>query len=315
MKHCIVCILIIYLNFNLAAQDWIPLNGPMEYVIYDHIVTRKTNELIVLSASGEVLVSSNKGQNWRDISSGIIFEQEFFKTTSKFHETAYGKLFLLYAKRFYEFDYINNNWIIRNDSINLNEYTSGPEGIIYAGNETAFYTSENDGISFVKKADWLAPDLHFECMGNGNNFVKLNNRSPVITFQDDGTGMDSIKMPRGYCDKIFFDTISGYFMNFTSLALYKTKDRGIHWHIADSLGFNPFFESNVLRSPNGNIFVLNSIIRFSQDGGETWKRDTIIKPLPNNSDYKYLDILNDYTFFSQIKDLIFRKPMELRIKL
>jgi len=159
MKSLVICIYICVLSTNLIAQEWIPLNGPKGYEVYCHIVTKKTNELMVLTSSGEVMASADKGRNWNDLSKGIVYEKEFWKTASKFHETLTGKLFLLYAKRFYEFNFASKSWDIRNDSISLDDFSSGTNGIIYAGNITHFYVSENDGISFKKIADWSAHKL------------------------------------------------------------------------------------------------------------------------------------------------------------
>jgi photosystem II stability/assembly factor-like uncharacterized protein len=282
---------------NTSGQDWIPLNGPMGYTIHDFIVTNKTNELFVLSSSGEIFSSVDKGKNWKNVSDGIIYVNEFFNTKSKFHETFAGKLFLLYALHFYEYDYTNSTWVIQNDSIPLTDYTSGPTGIIYAGNEKSFFRSEDDGATFIKKYDWIAPDLQFECHGYSNNFVNLETRSPILTFDDDGVIKDTINLPSELCGKILFDSVSGNLMNFNSLGLYKTKDRGRKWQKIDSLRIPGGANNTIFKMPNGIIFNISSPIRFSEDGGDTWKRDTIYRSIMNSFNYIFLGIQNDYTLF------------------
>ncbi|MBK6860640.1 MAG: T9SS type A sorting domain-containing protein [Saprospiraceae bacterium] len=306
MNKLLLFLLALTFNLKLVAQDWTPLNGPKGYTIYSYILSRTSNELFVLSETGEVLVSKDKGIHWLDLSDGIIYENEFFKTLTKFHETQDGRLFLLYAKRFYKYDASNKRWSIQNDSVNFTDYTTGPDGILYAGNSSKFYISNDDGNTFIEKANWSAPKLQFECMGSGRNFAKLDTRAALRTFQDDGSGMDSIRLPDGLCGKILFDTLSGYLMNFTSLALYKTKDKGVHWNFADSLRLS--YLGNVLRKPNGDIYNLNSIIRFSQDGGESWKRDTSIKALKNYPAESIAGIENDNSLFIYRNGLNFQEP-------
>lgn len=306
MNKLLLSLLALTFNLKLAAQDWTPFNGPKGYTIYSYIQSRTSNELYVLSETGEVLVSTDKGNNWNDLSDGIIYENEFFKTLTKFHETQDGRLFLLYAKRFYKYDASNKRWSIQNDSVNFTDYTTGPTGILYAGNSSKFYISNDDGNTFIEKASWTAPKLQFECMGSGRNFAKIDSRAALRTFQDDGSGMDSIRLPNGLCGKILFDTLSGFLMNFTSLALYKTKDKGVHWNYADSLRLS--YLGNVLRKPNGEIYNLNSIIRFSQDGGDTWNRDTSIKAIKNYSGESIAGIENDNSLFIYDNGLNIQEP-------
>lgn len=286
MKHYITLGLQLILAFqlHLNAQDWIPLGGPLGVNIKYSIISKHTNQIFVLTSSGEMFLSSNLGGAWENISSGLNPKNSSLNY-SKIVESNDGKLFLYLSNSFYEYDDTNKTWILKNSNIELEDFTIGPNGYIYGGNYNHMYISKDDGLEFINKANWFTHTVYFECKGANHNYVRqsLGASYSLHTFDDEGNNLTSLGSI-DYTNMLVCHSSTGNLINLSYDGLHFSTN-GKTWKLISIPGFPNYNINFIMETPDGDLLALGTTNFISKDGGLNWTKDNKYQENINSIDY------------------------------
>ncbi len=277
MKSRFLQLLIIAFSFTTStfSQNWVKLNGPIGTGIINAIITKEKSEIYCASQSGRIFFSSDMGNQWTEISEGLIKNNN--SNTIIMKESPSGIIYISYYNQLFYLDKSLKKWIIIALNKEFENFAFSPDGKIYGGDNRNFYHSL-DGINFNTVQSWWTHTLEFLCLGGNNNFVRmtLGASGEIWKFNHDGKNMIQVLTTR-CCQTMFFHKKTNTLFDLSYYPNYSQND-GLFW-APFVFKPGPTEITNLIELNDGSLLTYSKKFYRSIDGGVNWDNN---HPYDNN---------------------------------
>lgn len=231
----------------------------------------------VAGSSGQILKTTDGGQNWKEINVG--YNGEFYSICSvneRIYCAGENGTLLKFTHNSQGWNRVTTN--TKETLFNIN-FIDGNIGFI-TGSNGIILKSVDGGLTWQKIFDGVKENLFSSAFADENTGFAVGWNGTILKTEDQGSSWHKINLDyRTYLKKILFvNQFLGFIVGGEGLIL-RTEDGGANWDkikVGTTSGlYNIFFESNV----DGIILSNRGEIFRTKDAGKTWKKNSVGKPV------------------------------------
>ncbi len=231
----------------------------------------------VVGSRGQVLKTTDGGQNWKEINVG--YNGEFYSICSvneRIYCAGENGTLLKFTHNSQGWNRVTTN--TKETLFNIN-FIDDNIGFI-TGSNGVILKSVDGGLTWQKIFDGIKENLFSSAFADENTGFAIGWNGTILKTEDQGSSWHKVNLDyRTYLKKILFvNQFLGFIVGGEGLVL-RTEDGGANWNkinIGTTSGlYNVFFESNV----DGIILSNRGEIFRTKDAGKTWKKNSVGKPV------------------------------------
>lgn len=271
------------------TQSWEKLPGELPVDIQTNLITRK-GELFLITTSGSIYHSVDKGESWTKRTLGI--KKSTCSSKVLLLEAPDGSIFLQLKCNLYRWNSLESRWLNLRTGVEMNDINITDRNIIYAVDYHSLYVSADNALTFNSIKLDLSSNVKLLTYGNGNNFLisQYNYFYYLYVFKDDLTEL-RITNSKLISKQSIYHKQSNSLIYLITDSLVQSFDKGLT-HSKFGAQDNGFQNLKYIIELEGDIYAIDGGSSYRTSDGKNWvekQSEILLTSYSSNVQYSVSD--------------------------